>query len=638
MGFYGKGLGIASDADLPPGVSQSGFGTRMYVADQFRYNNVVGLGGKATDGTDLTAVAAGSPTEAEIGAILNSYYQQEYEGVNFGVIQNATPIVPNRIRADRTPIPNERGRVDVSGGISMQGNIDVLLPFWKHAFMEVGDGGIYLLNTEADASKFNARSEIDAQYQYAWTPGYTTKRYNHASNAPATYPASAAAELIGIRTAAVPSTAFHASDGSRRTVHPDAGSQPNETGGTRTATNGEIIPGDNSPLRLEITLGGTPTVATGRTPKVRIVGKDQNGTILSEEHTFETTGATDNTLKNKIGAIGDYKVRSRYHYTELLTGDSGGVQITGIAGLTATVQIQGRNFKKVTRFTPRTNLTDGMSLYIIKGGIPMPYDDMPTEQQDILNAIYKSEVNARAACEQGGIPNVYAGCMINTMTFSFGETITMDLEFIGRNGYSRVTPAMIENYGRNFGKLHVPPDAASGSTGATAWDFAGAQNETYLGWEGGIQVRELGSTTWETVPCTDLGVSVNNNLTHPERYWFRRWHVKPIPSDQMELMIDATVDAKTAQGYDFLQQANLDLEARAIAFYRTTGGDEFFTKVDMGRVQINQAVDPSVGGPDIITQTFNLKASSKDKNSGDIYEKHPLIVDVCCHKQLEDLR
>ena len=70
--------------------------------------------------------------------------------MNFGVIQNATPIVPTRIRADRSPIPNERGRIDVSGGISLQGNVDVLLPFWKHAFMEVGDGGLNLANTAAE--------------------------------------------------------------------------------------------------------------------------------------------------------------------------------------------------------------------------------------------------------------------------------------------------------------------------------------------------------------------------------------------------------------------------------------------------------------------------------------------------------
>ena len=45
MGFYGKGLGIASDKDLPKGVTQSGFGTRMYIADQSDYNKGVVAGG-----------------------------------------------------------------------------------------------------------------------------------------------------------------------------------------------------------------------------------------------------------------------------------------------------------------------------------------------------------------------------------------------------------------------------------------------------------------------------------------------------------------------------------------------------------------------------------------------------------------
>ena len=588
MGFYGKGLGIASDADLPPGVAQSGFGTRMYIADQNDYNSVV---------------------EA-----LRSFYQQEYEGVNFGVIQNAPPIVPGRIRADRTPIPNERGRIDVSGGISLQGQIDTLLPFWKHGFMEVGDGGVYAINTEADASKFNSRSELDAQYQYNWTPGYATKRYNHASNAAAAFPAG----VLAIRAAATPSTAFHATDGSRRVVHPDPDSQPFDFGGNPTSGNGEIIAADDSPVRLEITLAGTVTAAAGQTPKIRIIGKDQNDTILQEDLLPVATGATDNTAKTKTGAIGAWTVRSRYYYKEILAGGDNGIQITGVGGANATVKIDGRNYKKITRFTPRTNITDGLTLYIIKGGIP------------------------HTTGEEGGIPNVYVGCLTNTLTFSFGETITMDLEFIGRNGYQRVTPATLADYGRNFGKAHVSPDSSRGgdSTASprTDWNFAGAQNQTYLGWEGGIQIREPGTTAWETIPCTDMGLSVNNNLTHPERYWFRRFHVKPIPSDQMELMIDATIDYKTAQGYDFLQKENFDIEARAIAFYRTTGGDEYFTKVDLGRAQINQAMDPSVGGPDIITQTFNLKASSLDKNSPDLYEANPVIVDVSCHRQLEDLR
>lgn len=577
MGFYGKGLGIASDADLPPGVAQSGFGTRMYVADQTSYDTVVD--------------------------VLRSYYQQEYEGVNFGVIQNNTPIVPTRIRADRTPIPNERGRIDVSGGISLQGQIDTLLPFWKHSFMEVGDGHIYLLNTDADVNKFAARNEIDAQHQYSWTPGYATERYNHATNARTAY----AAGTLALRTAAVPSPTFHATDG--REVSASLDHQPNDnTFGTKGIA-------DNTPVRIEITLSTAVTAAANKDQVITIIGKDQNGTILRERHVVDlsNTGITDDGEMS--GQTGQRTLRSIYYYQSIETD---GIKLAGFATATGTVGVTGRNYKKVTRFVPRTNLTDGMTLYIIKGGIP-------GEDGQV-----------------GGIPNVYVGCLVNTMNFAFGETITMDMEFIGRNGYPRVTPATIGRYGENFGKTHIPPDAAKGGSATvnprTDWDFAGGQNETYLGWEGGIQIREIGSTTWETVPCTDMGFSINNNLTHPERYWFRRYHVKPIPSDQMELMVDATVDYKTAQGYDFLQAENLDIEARAVAFYRTTGGDEYFTKIDLGRAQINQAVDPSVGGPDVITQTFNLKASSKDKNSADIYEAHPVIVDICSHTHITDLR
>ena len=119
MGFYST-LGVPdmqsklAGTDLGEGKAQSGFGTRMYMAEQDDYNEYI---------DDL-----------------HDFYQQTWEGVNFGVIQNANPIVPTRIRADRSPIPNERGRVDVSGGISLQGNILSLLPFWKLVTMTPGKG------------------------------------------------------------------------------------------------------------------------------------------------------------------------------------------------------------------------------------------------------------------------------------------------------------------------------------------------------------------------------------------------------------------------------------------------------------------------------------------------------------------
>ena len=356
-----------------------------------------------------------------------------------------------------------------------------------------------------------------------------------------------------------------------------------------------------APAQLEFTIAGTGfTQATALTGKATIVGKDQNGIPLTD--TVDVTYSNATTMKFKTD----------YYFDTI---DANGVHVTGLAGATVTgLRVQALNTKYVHRYTIQDSILDGTTLYIVKGG----------NKDEDTDAI-------------GGIPNVYVGCIPNNCTWGFGETVTLDVDWIGRNGYARVTPATIAQYGQNWGKNHVVPDLPKGGSGNTAWDFVGAKDETYLGWEGGIQIRQPGETLWQTIPCSDMSVTLNHNLTHPERYWFRRWHVQPIPSDQMEIMVDATVDYKTRQGLDFLQLQNIDLEARLIAFYRPVGGQESFVRMDFRRVQLNAPMDPAVSGSDIITQSFAMKASTKDTSSADVYESNAVVIDVQSEQQFGDL-
>ena len=573
MGFYDT-VGVPNMAEIDGnadgalnGATQSGFGSRMYMAEQSDYN---------------------APIEA-----LYDFYAQAWEGVNFGVIQNSNPIVPDRIRANRSPVPNERGRVDVSGGISLQGHVLSMLPFYKHICMVPGtedfDKPTGAPATEApdNAGPGNkpvgirtgagneglGRLNVCNQYQY-----------DYASNP------NNASVLPGFQNVAE----FNASNGgTERTL--GAAQLPRGTGGK-----------DISPARLAFTITGTPA---GGEARITIKGKDQNGIVIEEVLKLPKA-------ENKV-------VKTRYYYDTVGRNsdlDDGKILLSksgdDISGISA-IKVQSLNEKHVHRYTIQDSILDGLTLYIVKGGI----------KHDSSDAI-------------GGIPNVYVGCIVNNATWSFGETITMDLDFIGRNAYTRTTPGKLADFGANFGKEHIVPDLPKGSVTvnkvAKKWEFASAADATYLGWEGGIQIREPGGT-WATLPATDMSLSINHNLAHPERYWFRRWHVKPVPSDQMEVSIDATVDYKTAQGLDFLQLQNIDLEARMIAFYRPVGGDESFVRVDMGRVQLNAPMDPAVSGSDVLTQSLSLKASVADANSPDLYKSNVVVIDVQSPQEFSDI-
>ena len=561
---------IEKGIDLAPGRAQSGFGSRMYMAEQTDYDIPI---------TDLSA-----------------YYGQTWEGVNWGVVQNANPIVPTRIRANRSPIPNERGRVDVSGGISMQGNVYGMLPFWKLATMTPGTkfttgngSGMIPIGAVAGGRDTGlGRDNVANQYQYDYK------------------------DVVVFGKAAVDGTAA-----SGKTVNLSEATQGIGNNGSALTGLTTAIPAEQVPTRLEITIGGTPKARTTSDHAVMIIsGKDQNGIPITDEVDFTepVTGGLAAFSKKATSENADAVVSrtTRVHFASVDAGADSIVLKNFADNSTLKVLITAKNDKKVHRYTIQDNILEGVTLYIIKGGI-------------------KHEVSNL----EGGIPNVYAGCKVNSATWGFGETMTMDLDFIGRNAYARVTPARIAEFGRNLGKIHIPPDASRGTT-PKKWNFKGATDETYVGWEGGVQIREPGSD-WITIPCSDLSMSVNHNLTHPERYWFRRWHVPPIPSDQMEVMIDGTVDYATAQGLDFLQLENIDLEARMISFYRPNNGPESFVRVDARKAQINAALDPSVGGSGDVTQSFSLKCSTRDANAPDLYDANTVVIDVQSEQSFADI-
>ena len=575
MGLY-KQLGIpdissiVKGVDLAPGRAQSGFGSRLYMAEQTDYDIPI---------TDLS-----------------KYYGQTWEGVNFGVIQNANPIVPTRIRANRSPIPNERGRVDVSGGISMQGNVYGMLPFWKLATMTPGTK--FTTGSGSGMSPIGAviegrtaglgRDNVANQYQYDYK------------------------DVVVYGTAA---TQTEEAAGNSVTL----AAETQNIGKNDTATTGldTAIPAEQVPARLEITIDGTPKARSATEHAVLIIsGKDQNGIPITDEVdlTEPVPGGTGAFGKNATTENADAVVsRTTRIYFASVDAGADSIVLKGFAdNTTLKVLITAKNEKKVQRYTIQDNILEGVTLYIIKGGI----------KHEVANL-------------EGGIPNVYAGCKVNSATWGFGETMTMDLDFIGRNAYARVTPARIAEFGKNFGKIHIPPDASRGTI-PKKWNFAGATDETYIGWEGGVQIREPGGD-WLTIPCSDLSMSINHNLTHPERYWFRRWHVPPIPSDQMEVMIDGTVDYATAQGLDFLQLQNIDLEARMISFYRPNNGPESFVRVDARKAQINASLDPSVGGSGDVTQSFSLKCSTKDANAPDLYDANTVVIDAQSEQSFADI-
>lgn len=559
-------LGVKEGKDLDPlGLGsrvQSGFGSR-------------GMFGPQVRDTTKNISAYDNPQDE-----LSEYYKQMYEGINWGVVQNAPPIVANRIRANRSPIPNTRGRLDVSGGVSLQCNTRSMLPFIRHALMYPGTG------TEGED---------------------VTRKISPLTLTPSSDPA-----LSQVSTTETWELKGSGSNLSIYKVGTDNADTLKALGGTGSGAvvgdakkNGFEKANSAPPSQFEISVITTSAAGDLKTgSKLTFRGVDQNGTVLSETHSLD--GTADKNAESGIISKTDSQivVRTKFNYIETIPGDANwALRVTNVKdGVTPKTKIAAYvTTQKQTRRTlyeVYSAIINPLSVYIVKGGNPHLPD------------------------QHGGIPNVYAGCFINSLTLNVSETVMLDVDFIGRNGYTRVTPGHLDLYGRDWGRNHIPPDAfkadkaAAGKVGYTnAWEFLSPVNPVMTGWESGLQIKEPGQDEWTTVPCSDFNYTLTNNLTHNERYWLRRYHTEPTPSGAFDSMVNGTVDYRTAQGFDFLQQENIPVEARMICMSRDVGGKEHYIILHFGESVLNETVDPPVSGEDVITQSFTLKTLSKESGA-----------------------
>ena len=588
-------LNILNEGDLDPlglhSQVQSGFGSRGMFALQEK------------TAAGVTPVKSAYDNYVDD---LSKFYQQMYEGISWGVVQNAPPIVANRIRANRNPVPNTRGRVDVSGGISLQTNTRSMLPFIKHATMTAGKG----TRGQDVTSTFSTFAALTAT-DMTKVAGTTTWRYTPGSNF----------ELLYDTTK---QSAFETALGGSDNGFGDVKSAP--------------------PTQLDITLSNIQSLSDAT---ILIRATDQNGIVLEETYPITLTIIGLTGTVPEYGVVranepaGTVKIRTRYNYANLVPGSisievKGATETTGnqvqiaIDVYTTEVAVGASNpiipaMKNTSRscFEIVKAIRDPMTIYLVKGG------------------------NPHESGQEGGIPNVYTGCYINSFTLNVAETIMFDMDFIGRNGYTRVTPATVNEWGNEWGRAVVPPDPYEGSTPSPGWNFAAPINPVMTGWESGLQIKELGQTEWITVPCSDFNFNLNNQLTHNERYWFRRWHTEPTPSAALDAMVNGTVDYRTAQGYDFLQVQNLPVEARMICFSRDVGAKESYIIAHIGEAVLNETVDPAVSGEDVITQSFTLKCLSKGERAfgtrsyadtlETYQERSPIVFEVASDQVLTDI-
>jgi len=509
--------------ERPGSASQEGFGSWLAFGEQSDYN------------TPLTG--------------WHQLWQKKYEFISSGIRYDSTPIVPGRVRASRSPIPNIRGRAMVAGALSFQSHIRDMLPIWKEATM----------TTKAQAKD---------------TSGDTAGTKTVAADA------LYAAATVGAEE----------SDTSRRIVPTNAQGfiQPDASTGVKDG---------NCPARITITFANSPVAKKGSDVLVGIFGTDQNDQPISEVLTFNTTdGWAQTTTKffKKIGvhpfigqageAAGTGNLANfRRQGSSEIAFSHAGIQIHNLNPDTATVKVDTANSTVISRFDLRNPILNGNTFFV----------------------------------QKGNIPNSYIGCIFNSTTFQFGETCQIDVDVIGRNGLARVPIDRQNLYGMESGRVNLAGPADAGGSDSTAWNFAAIEEDVNPGWEGGILLKEHGDSTFHVIPCTDISFVINNNLSHPERYWFNRYHVKPTATEVREVMANATVDYKTAQGLDYQFLENLNMEAKIIAYSKPAEGRQYKTEITCPRVQLNSAVDPEVSDNGPITQSFDLKCVPTTATAGD---------------------
>ena len=479
-------------------------------------------------------------------------WQKKYEFISSGIRQESTPIVPQRVRASRSPIPNIRGRTMVSGSLSVQSHIRDTLSFWKEATM----------TTKAQAKTSGAMGTE------------TVASEELKASATLTVTAAGALTKTGI------------------------GKQPNLSS----------ISDGNCPAKIKITLGGTPAPNdTAKPVRIAVFGIDQNNIPISEvlRLTGDPTDADSDESTAWVVSTKNYYKQVGVHpsysgvpgFTGLYLGfslaagsddvfEDNGIQIINLANTgTPTLKIETANATILSNFSLQNPILNGNTFYV----------------------------------QKGVIPNSYFGALFNSTTFTFGETCQIDVDILGRNGLARVPITQQNLYGSGQGRAVLPGPADTGDSGLTTeWNFKAVEDNVNPGWEGGILLKESGANEeFFVIPCTDISFVINNNLSHPERYWFNRYHIKPTATEVREVMVNATIDYKTAQGIDFQFIENLPMEAKIIAFAKPYAGRQFKTEIVCPRVQINSTVDPEVSDNGPITQSLDLKCIPTSSIAGD---------------------
>lgn len=488
-----------------------------------------------------------------------------YEFVSCGLKNVGPPIVPMRFTGNPSPIPQIDNFINAEGDIQMHLHADDMLVFWKHILQAT--------DTEVDTTDFTAQEvygngagaakafkdeeecfgdgvgglkaipespfSLDSQ---PTNPSNLTLTLSEADSGTFTitgtdeddevlveavvFDADTTQETVGqFKTVGVTGIAYTGIEVAA-TMFIEANSyefsldtQPGATDPT------------SDPAKLIVTLNAADSGT------IIITGTDQNDLAITETLTFdaETTQTTTKYFK---------------------TVDARGISYT-LLETAATLLIMADMNVATHVITLGDNVTDGLTIEVVKGGIP----------------------------------STYIGTLLNQGVVSIAETLTLAVSAMAKRGYNRAkVPA-----------AGAVPTASSTGTDVSA--YTRVSKNVFPAWTCYLKLDAV------TVPIESATLTFNNNLEFPTRFTGVRTKAKPKRNTHRDISLNCVID------YDLLQT---DFDARfyngvdtVAAFYATctpNEGPALSITFSFPRCQVNAYPDPEVSDFSQQVQSLNLRA------------------------------
>jgi len=191
---------------------------------------------------------------------------------------------------------------------------------------------------------------------------------------------------------------------------------------------------------------------------------------------------------------------------------------------------------------------------------------------------------------KNGIPSVYIGALLNSMTLDIGDVLGLTWSFLAKRGWNRYkVPA-----------AGTTPTSSNTPTSVAAFSPVG--DEVLPAWGLSLTLDAV------EVPIASGSFNFSNNLGFPTRYRNLRTSPKPTRQGPRDLSLTVGIDYDTTNAdFDAKMLTSQKVAAILYAYRKPYASAEYMLKISLPRCEVRAFPDPSVTDFPEVIQELQLR-------------------------------